>query len=114
MAATASVFQIAQDSEKENPRHLALKEKMTGKSNILQPLGASTMGGVGVGNHQQIGGGVRGGGVPLKQGRANFAVLNSNANVRAAAVTHHHHNNNNNNLIHGGAGNNKVVSLQQQ
>lgn len=68
MAATQTAFQIAQDSEKENPRNMPLKEKTMagGKSHILQPLGA-TLGG---------------GGVSSKQGRANFAVLNSNANAR--------------------------------
>lgn len=87
MAATTTnnntAFQIMQDAGKENPRNVPI---MKGKSNVLQPLGASTLT-------------IAGGGVSLKQGRANFAVLNSNANVRTAVT----HNNNNN-------GGNKVVS----
>ncbi|KAI8116499.1 G2/mitotic-specific cyclin-A [Lucilia cuprina] len=83
MAATQTAFQIAQDSEKENPRNMPFKEKTMagGKSHILQPLGATLGGGVGV---------------STKQGRANFAVLNSNANARVhlAAGANNHHNNN--------------------
>ncbi|XP_061386921.1 G2/mitotic-specific cyclin-A [Musca vetustissima] len=89
MAATTTTagFQIMQDAGKENPRNNMIKEKtlLAGKSghHVLQPLGASTLG-------------VGAGGVSLKQGRANFAVLNSNANVRTAAAVH-----NSNNNIHG-------------
>ncbi|XP_013111919.2 G2/mitotic-specific cyclin-A [Stomoxys calcitrans] len=76
---TNAAFQIMQDAGKENPRNIPTK----GKSNVLQPLGASSMG--------------AGGGVPLKQGRANVATLNSNANVRIG-------NGNNNNGVHAVAG----------
>ncbi|XP_073837052.1 G2/mitotic-specific cyclin-A-like [Musca autumnalis] len=89
MAATTTTagFQILQDAGKENPRNLIKEKSMAGGKSVLQPLGASTMG--------------VGGGVSLKQGRANFAVLNSNANVRTAAAVH---NNNNIHGVHTGAG----------
>ncbi|KAM7358088.1 cyclin A isoform 1-T3 [Cochliomyia hominivorax] len=76
MAATQTAFQIAQDSEKENPRNMPLKEKSMagGKSHVLQPLGTSLGGGVGVSS---------------KQGRASFAVLNSNANTRVHLTAAH-------------------------
>lgn len=104
MAATQTTagFQIMQDAGKENPRNM-IKEKtmMAGKSasNILQPLGASSLGV---------------GGVSMKQGRANFAVLNSNANVRtAAAVAVHNNNNNNIHGVHTGVAGSKVVSFSK-
>lgn len=93
MAATQTAFQIAQDSEKENPRNMPLKEKtMAGvKTHVLQPLGATLGGGVGV---------------PSKQGRANFTLLNSNANGGRVHLTTG--NNNNNNVL-----NSKVVSYEK-
>ncbi|XP_011290998.2 G2/mitotic-specific cyclin-A [Musca domestica] len=99
MAATQTTagFQIMQDAGKENPRNM-IKEKtmMAGKSasNILQPLGASSLGV---------------GGVSMKQGRANFAVLNSNANVRTAAAAVHNNNNNNIHGVHTGVAGSKVA-----
>lgn len=67
MAATQTAFQIAQDSEKENPRNMPLKDKtmVGGKSHVLQPLGAGV------------------GGVALKQGRTNFGVLKPNPRLIA-------------------------------
>ncbi|XP_075160379.1 cyclin A [Haematobia irritans] len=84
MAATTTnaPFQILQDAGKENPRNIPIK----GKSK--QPLGAHVPMGVS-------------GGVPVK-GRANFATLNSNANIRTG-------NNTNNNGVHTGIGSNKVA-----
>ena len=86
MAATQTTFHIAQDSEKENPRNMPLKENtMVGaKNHVLQTLGATLGGGVGV---------------PSKQGRANFAFLNSNANGGRVHLTAGTNNNNNHNIL---------------
>uniref|UniRef100_A0A1A9X325 Uncharacterized protein n=1 Tax=Glossina brevipalpis TaxID=37001 RepID=A0A1A9X325_9MUSC len=67
----AAIFHINQDSEKENPRNKPIKEKLvtTNKSHILQPLGASTLGGS---FRDQ----------PNKQGRGNFSLLNNNPSAR--------------------------------
>lgn len=95
----AAIYHITQDSEKENPRNKAMKEKLvtTNKSHVLQPLGASALGGP---FKDQ----------PNKQGRANFSLLNNNPNARLIIS------NSNNNAVGGGNTNianntsNKLVS----